>query len=222
MPKAHAPSRRARTLASYWRTDRAYWRDQLGFGCRINGRRIIDCGEKRFDCVWVMVGLQVRGSRGNGFDAGRPNLFTRLIRQSLLLRILHHGATPSWTTTRMRCRCSSDKEGQAAITSWSARSSGTNWALIDDERVVSGWGSDGEELAGVDSLGQVTTPDCGFPSGCREQEGKWRRRESNLILALSPIQQIRMESHFPAPLLNLTNPPSPPAYHPHTIQMPSV
>jgi len=51
--------------------------------------------------------------------------------------------------------------------------------------------------------------------------GKWRRRESNLILALSPIQQIRMESHFPAPLLDLTNPPSPTAYHPHTIQITS-
>ena len=54
------------------------------------------------------------------------------------------------------------------------------------------------------------------------EKGEWRRRESKQILALSPIQQNRMESHFPAPLLNLTNPPSPPAYHPHTIQMPSA
>ena len=52
--------------------------------------------------------------------------------------LLCHGALLPRTIARMRCRSSGDRRGQAAMTSLSNGSSGTNWALMDGERVVGG------------------------------------------------------------------------------------
>ena len=152
---------------------------QAVVGQRIGGVRMFQYGHLCFVWQRVVVGLWFWANPENGVKSGRPYPFTHLNCRALPTHLLHHGALLSWTIARMRCRSSADRAGQAAMTSWSARSSGTNWALIDGEQAMSGWCSDGEGLVGVASPGQVTTPDCGFSSGCREQEGKWRRRESN-------------------------------------------
>ena len=82
-----------------------------------------------------------------------------------------HGALLPWTIARMRCRTSGDRRGQAAMTSLSDGSSGTNWALMDGEQVVGGWCSDGKRVVGLPSSGPLTTPDRGLIRGLAGSSG---------------------------------------------------
>ena len=87
------------------------------------------------------------------------------------LPLLCHGAPLPWTIARMRCRSSGDSRGQAAMTALSDGSSGTNWALMDGERVLGGWCSDGEPVVGRSSSGPLTTPDRGLFGGLAGSSG---------------------------------------------------
>ena len=92
------------------------------------------------------------------------------------LPLLCHGAPLPWTIARMRCRSSGDRLGQAAMTALSDGPSGTNWALMDGERVVGGRSSDGEWVVGLSWSGPLTTPDRGLFAGLAESSGSESER----------------------------------------------